>query len=215
MDESLIEAVNAIFGECGAFVRDTTLPDTVLVKYGIGVLLREPTFCDASHKLGGFIAPHRFLIFSSQARSFDGLAPQPWGLCVWQRGRVFKVIDRLTDGEHVQVTLLEIPEDLLGLFLSVDANSIEQAFIEHGRRLFDDCRLAPPVPELDTDEWRDRLVYPVGVDDDSHYFPLYGTADHADDDARPLIADVVAYVARVLTEAGSYADADAQLDRRA
>jgi len=211
MDESFMERVNAVFGECGAFVRDTTQPDMVLVKYGVGVLLREPTYCDASPKLGGFIAPLRFLIFSSQARSLDGLAPQPWGLCVWQRGRVFKVIDRLTDGERVQVTLLEIPEDLLRLFLSEDANSIEQAFIEHGRRLFDDYRLAPPVPELDTDEWRSRLVYPVGVDDDSHYFPLYGTAAHADDDARPLIADVVAYFARVLTEAGSYADADAQL----
>jgi CHAT domain-containing protein/Flp pilus assembly protein TadD len=210
-DESVIERANAVFGECGAFVRDTTLPDTVLAKYGAGVLLREPTFCDASHKMGGFVAPHRFLIFSSQARSLDAFTPQPWGLCVWQPDRVFKVIDRLTDGKHVQVTLLEIPEDLLGLFLSADANLVEQAFIEHGRGLFEDCRLAPPVPELDTDEWRSRLVYPVGVHDDSRYFPLYGTAAHADDDARPLIADVVAYLAGVLTEAGSYAEADAQL----
>lgn len=210
MDESFIERVNAVFGECGAFVRDTKLPDAVLVRYRVGVLLREPTYCDASHKLGGFVAPHRFLIFSSQARSLDELAPQPWGLCVWQRGRIFKVIDRLTDGERVQVTLLEIPEDLLRLFLSEDANSIEQAFIEHGRRLLDDCRRASPVPELDTDEWRSRLVYPVGVDADGRYFPLYGTAAHTDD-ARPLIADVVAYSARVLAEAGSYAEADAQL----
>jgi hypothetical protein len=76
-DESLIEAVNATFAEavnatfaeCGAFVRDTTLPDAVLGKYRIGVLLRERTFCDASHKLGGFVAPHRYLIFSSHARA--------------------------------------------------------------------------------------------------------------------------------------------------
>ena len=141
----------------------------------------------------------------------DEFALQPWGLCVWQRGRIFKVIDRLTDGEHVQVTLIEIPEDLLRLFIGEDANSIEQAFIEHGRRLFDDGRRAPPVPVLDTDEWRSRLVYPVGVDDDSHYFALFGSAAHADDDARRLIADVVAYFARVLTEAGSYGEADAQL----
>ena len=210
-DESLIEAVNATFAECGAFVRDATLPDAVLGKYRIGVLLRERTFCDASHKLGGFVAPHRFLIFSSQARSLDELAPQPWGLCVWQLGRVFKVIDRLTDGNRVQITLLEIPEHLVEPFLRVDPNPIEQAFIEHGRGLFDDCRLAPPVPELDTDEWRDRLVYPVGIDDDCRYFPLYDAADHADDDARPLIAEVTAYVARVLMDAGAYADADAQL----
>ena len=210
-DESLIEAVNATFAECGAFVRDTTLPDAVLGKYRIGVLLRERTFCDASHKLGGFVAPHRYLIFSSQARSLDELTPQPWGLCVWQLGRVFKVIDRLTDGHRVQITLLEIPEHLVEPFLRVDPNPIEQAFIEHGRGLFDDCRLAPPMPELDTDEWRDRLVYPVGIDDDGRYFPLYDAADHADNDARPLIAEVTAYVARVLMDAGAYADADAQL----
>lgn len=107
-DDSFAERVNAVFGECGAFVRDTTLPDTVLAKYKVGVLLREPTYCDASHKLGGFIAPHRFLIFSSQARSLDELAPQPWGLCVWQRGRVFKVINRLTDDEHVQALSVKL-----------------------------------------------------------------------------------------------------------
>src|SRR5262249_49083529 len=123
--ESVVRRLNAVFGKCGAFVRDTSLTDSVLVKYGVGVLLRELAFCDASHKLGGFVAPKRFLIFSSQARCLDELVPQPWGLCVWQPGRIFKVIDRLTDGEHVQVTLLEIPEDLLGLFLGADANSIE------------------------------------------------------------------------------------------
>jgi CHAT domain-containing protein/tetratricopeptide (TPR) repeat protein len=211
VDESLVDEVNATFAECGAFVRDTTLPDRTLGKYRVGVLLREPTFCDASHKLGGFVAPHRYLIFSSQARSLDELAPQPWGLCVWQRGRVFKVIDRLTDGERVQITLLEIPDHLLGLFLRIEPNPIEQAFIEHGRGLFADCCLVPPVPELDADEWRNRLVYPVGVDDEGRYFALYDAADHGDDQSRPLVAEVVAYVARVLTDAGAYADADALL----
>jgi CHAT domain-containing protein/tetratricopeptide (TPR) repeat protein len=207
---SVAERVNAVFGECSAFARDTVLPEKALVRYEVGVLLREPTFCDASHKLGGFVAPHRFLIFSSQARSLDGLTPQPWGLCLWARGRIFKVIDRLTDGEHVQVTLLEIPADLLSLFLNDDAKVIEQQFIEHGRTIFRDCRLAPAVPELDTDQWRSRLKYPVGVDDDGHYFPLYRT-EAADDGTRPLLAEAVAYLARVLTEAGSYAEADAQL----
>lgn len=83
--------------------------------------------------------------------------------------------------------------------------------MEHGRGLFDDSRLAQPVPELDRDEWRDRLVFPVGVDDDGRYFPLYKAADHADDDARPLVAKVVAYVGLVLTDAGACADAEAQL----
>jgi CHAT domain-containing protein/Flp pilus assembly protein TadD len=109
------------------------------------------------------------------------------------------------------VTLLEIPEDLLDLFLNADANSIEQAYMEHGRRIFNDCRVALPVPELDTDEWRARLVYPVGIDDDGRYFPLYSAPAHADDSARPLISEVIAYTARLLTEAGSYAEADTQL----
>jgi hypothetical protein len=41
------------FDQCGAFVRDTALPSGFLKKYRVGLLLREPTFCDASHKIGG------------------------------------------------------------------------------------------------------------------------------------------------------------------
>jgi hypothetical protein len=33
LDESAIERINAVFGECGAFVRDVTLPDAALVRY--------------------------------------------------------------------------------------------------------------------------------------------------------------------------------------
>ncbi|GFZ52391.1 hypothetical protein JCM24511_10164 [Saitozyma sp. JCM 24511] len=43
MDEPFIEALERIddaFGECGAFARDATLPDKVLVNYRFGVLLR-------------------------------------------------------------------------------------------------------------------------------------------------------------------------------
>src|SRR4051812_43921815 len=117
MKESLLNETNAVFAKCGAFFRDTTLPDGVLAKYVPGMLLRERTFCDSSHRAGGFVAQHRYLIFSSNARCLDGIAPQPWGLCVWLPGRVFKVIDRGTDSKYTQITLLEIPEHLLELFV--------------------------------------------------------------------------------------------------
>lgn len=163
---------HAAFDECGAFVRDTTLKPGLLEQYRIGMLLREPTFCDASYKIGGFVAPHRFLIISSNARCLDEVAPQPWGLCVWQTGRFFKVIDVVTRSKRAQITLLEIPEALLELFANEQLGELERSFVVQSRETFEQCLDADPIPELDSDEWRQRLVYPIGIDDQGVPFPL-------------------------------------------
>ena len=121
------------FDRCSVFVRDTTLPPGFLEEYRVGLLLREPTFCDASHKLGGFVAPHRFLIVSSHAKCLDEVARQPWGLCVWQTNSFFKVIDKTQRQEFAQITLLEIPQELIAIFSKEDLNPLEQSFAEQAR----------------------------------------------------------------------------------
>jgi hypothetical protein len=64
-----------------AFFRDADLPPEVSSRYKVGLLLREPTFCDASHKFGGFLARHRYLIISANARCVDELVQDcDWGL---------------------------------------------------------------------------------------------------------------------------------------
>ena len=207
MNPAVVDEINATFEACGAFFRDAALPDAVSDRYHVGVMLREPTFCDASYRPGGFIAPHRYLIFSSSARSLEAFDTQGWGLCIWARDRRLKVIDRRTDGERTQTTLLEIPSHLLGWFASSEPNAIEQAYADHGRELFEQHSRAAPVPELDTDAWRDRLTLPVGIDDQGRPFSLFLDTEHEADETRPQIVRVLSYLAGVYTQAGDYGEA--------
>jgi CHAT domain-containing protein len=183
MAASLVEQLQEHFETCSAFFRDTTLSLNVLGRYKPGLFLREPTFCDATYKLGGFIAPHRYLIISSSARSLDEIAPQPWGLCIWQRNSVFKILDVIGDDATRQITLLEIPEVFLRFFCAAQLSPLEQVFVEQARQTYLQSREMQLLPELDNDQWRKRLVFPVGVDDQGQYFPLYEIdtlADNAD-----------------------------------
>jgi len=82
MTDHIEDLLYAAFDKPSVFVRDTTLPPGFLDKYCVGQLLREPTFCDASYKIGGFVAPHRFLIISASATCLDEVASQLWGLCI-------------------------------------------------------------------------------------------------------------------------------------
>jgi hypothetical protein len=160
------------FGECDPFVRDTTLPPRFLEKYQVGLLLREPTFCDASYKIGGFIAPDRFLIFSSNARIFDKASPQAWGHCVWPTGRCFRIIDKITHQNKSQITLLEIPDEILRFFYQRELGKLEQYFVKQARKIFDENVNADPIPELNTEDWRQKVVSPIGINHQGDYFPL-------------------------------------------
>jgi len=60
------EIFQQTFTKCAPFFRDTHLSDDILDRYKIGLFLQEPTFCDATYKSGGFVAPHRFLIIVLQ-----------------------------------------------------------------------------------------------------------------------------------------------------
>ena len=169
------------FGKCSPFVRDTTLPPVFLEKYQIGLLLRDPTFCDASYKIGGFVAPDRFLIFSSNARTLDQDALQPWGLCIWPTGRCFRIIDKIIQQYKFQITLLEIPEELLHLFEQRHLRKLEQHFVKQAHKIFEENVNAVPVPELNTEDWRQKLVAPIGINDQGDYFPLWDETDSPDD----------------------------------
>jgi hypothetical protein len=68
--------------------------------------------------------------------------------------------------------LLEIPEVLLKLFAREDLSDFERSFALQARETFEQCVNADPIPELDTDEWRQRLIYPIGINDQGDVFPL-------------------------------------------
>jgi hypothetical protein len=91
---------------------------------------------------------------------------------VWQRDSFFKVIDKIQRHGRAQITLLEIPSELIAIFSEQDLNPLERSFAEQARQTFENSLTAQPIPELDTDEWRQRLVYPIGIDAEGNPFPL-------------------------------------------
>ena len=58
-------ACNRIFPDLQMFVRDTFLEEETEKKYEIGKIIREPTFCDVSCRVGGIITTHRYAILSN------------------------------------------------------------------------------------------------------------------------------------------------------
>jgi hypothetical protein len=156
-----------------AFCRDTTLAPDILARYQPGLIFREPTFCDASYKIAGFAAPHRYLILSANARCVDEVSQHPeWGLCLWMTGARFKVIDRLEQDGHTQITLLEIPEPLLPLFESDALAQLESELAGEARNLFEQALPQPALPELSTPLWLERLTLPLGINNQGEYFDL-------------------------------------------
>jgi CHAT domain-containing protein/tetratricopeptide (TPR) repeat protein len=206
-DERLVALFQA-FDKCSPLFRDTMLSNDILERYKIGLFLREPTFCDATFKLSGFVAPHRFLIISSNARCLDQIVHTTWGLCVWQTGRVFKVIDQTERSGRLQITLLEIPEEFLDLFCNTDpGRAIEESFISQAHSTFDQCIELPPLPELNTDEWRNRLVFPIGINDEGHYFPIFGSEATQNENSVPLVREVLLHQAQVHLWTSDYDEA--------
>ena len=158
----------------GAFYRDTALAPAVLAMYQVGVIFRDPTFCDATYKFGGFAAPHRYLIVSAGARCIDALSAHPeWGLCIWPRDRLFKVIARHEKGPHVQITLLDVPEAQREAYVTTTLTPLEQTFAVEGAKRFEEALQRSANPEHRNRLWLDRLTYPLGIDDEGHFFEAW------------------------------------------
>ena len=139
--------------------------------YRVGTLFREPTFCDATYKLGGFAAPNRYLILSANAHCIDDFSEHPeWGLCIWQTGRVFKVIGLHRKAARTQVTLLEVPEELRSEITTQSLSDLERDFARRAAQQFEDALQLRVLPEHETRLWLDRLELPLGVDDYGHFF---------------------------------------------
>lgn len=173
MDAAELESALRRFVEQAVpLVRDTTLPPGLLERYNVGRILREPTFCDTSRHVGGLVAPHRYLVISAEAMALDEEDLPQRGLCILQPDSYLKVIDHSCRGDRAQIVLLHVPDALLSFFRHPGTSRLEEKFAALARECFADCLDLPPIPELDTDGWRERLVFPLGFDDDGLPFPL-------------------------------------------
>lgn len=177
VDASGAEALGVpeAFARVSPLVRDTSLSAHVTDRYRVGMLFREPTFCDATYKLGALTAVHRYLIFSGEARNLDGLSANPqWGLCVHPTGSIFKVLDNQRDGSTRQTILLCLPETFREQLIATDLEPWEAHLVESGRNLFQQARRQlPRVKEVAGRDWLDRLTHPLGIDDEGSFFEAW------------------------------------------
>jgi len=166
-------ACNNIFPGLQMFVRDVFLEKETEEKYEIGKIIREPSFCDVSGRVGGLITTHRYSILSNHFVDFSfSEHGTNWGLFVCKRDSYFKVIDVYKLNNKTQISLLHLDENWK-LFENNSSN-VEEDIIKMVRERFKNKVNMPVIPELATKRWLERLINPIGVDQNNNYFPLTG-----------------------------------------
>lgn len=167
----MYSAIDKAFTECGAYYRDTLLSTEILSLYKVGVIFREPTFCDATNKFGGFADNHRYLIISANARGFGDLDQRPeWGMCIWKLGSIFKVIDINEKLGKTQITLLEVPEAFRSELTTKHLSEMEKFYSHQAEQKFHYALLLDALPVHQSKDWLSRLKFPIGIDDNGLFF---------------------------------------------
>ena len=171
--EALQSAVNKIYPGLTMFVRDVDLPARVAGAYTPGMILRDAGFVDASNRVMGMVTSHRFAILSNHMtdlRQFE--QGTNWGLHVANPNSRFKVLGSHTCGEKTAIFLLHLPnDDSWTLFRNTVIDMDKKVLADSIRRFEAKCNLEP-VPELATEQWRERCRFPVGMDDSGKPFPV-------------------------------------------
>jgi hypothetical protein len=177
MDNKQIEEIyNQTFGGLTLFYRDTTLSDNLISKYTIGQILTERGFTDMSYKGGGLATNFRYLIASANAKDLSAFNPDSaqLGHVLLSSNAFFKVLDIYKIGDKTQVFLLEIPSTAVDFFASV-TSSVEEDITQKARESFDTKINSEPIAELQTNEWKERTEFPIGMNDKGDFFYQAGS----------------------------------------
>jgi hypothetical protein len=164
------------FSGVGFFYRDADLEYKVLEKYHPGMIIQERAFVDCSYLDGGLAARHRYLIITGKAKDLHALAgvDRRYGPAIIQRNGFFKVLDVYERRGHAQITLLHIPEELIGHLRSPELNEIEKEMVEAARTNFEENLDKPAVSTLTEAEWLERVMFPLGMSEEGDLF--YGSS---------------------------------------
>ncbi len=172
MDNKQIQEIYyQIFDGLTIFYRDTMLSENLISKYSVGQILTELGFIDMSYRGGGLTTNFRYLIASFNAKDLSAFNPESakFGHAILSPNVFFKVLDIYKIGDKTQVFLLEIPANAIDFFASTTSN-IEEDIIKKGREIFDAKINAEPIAELQTQNWRDRTEFPIGMNEKGEFF---------------------------------------------
>ena len=163
---------NRIFPGLQMLVRDTFLDEKIEKMYIIGKIIKEPTFCDTSCRVGGIITTHRFSILSNRFVDFSPAEHGTnWGLYVCKRNSYFKIIDVFKVEDKTQISLLHLDENWK-LFENNSSN-VEEDIIKMSRERFLNKYNKDPIQELATRQWLERLLHPIGINAKGEYTSLF------------------------------------------
>ena len=184
-DSLILETQTAVMPEkLWAYVRDVDLSDGYLEKYRVGLIFREPTFCDASEQSQqGLAAKHRYLLLSGNAKHLDalfgGLSGSPGtGLSIFQTDTLWKVLAVSRAEGHAQITLLEIPPLARHAFGGQAFTVLEQDLADKAIEQFERTLKLPVLDACKGDEWLKRLKHPLGIREDGVFLESWFNGKH-------------------------------------
>lgn len=153
------------------FYRDINLSENLISNYKVGQIIQEKGFTDMSSIGGGLSGNFRYLIASAHAKDLSKFNPDSakMGHFLLDSIAYFKVLDIQKIGDKTQVFLLNIPDNSLTLFKNSSSN-LEEEIIEKARKKFIDKRNSDLIPELQTENWKERTKSPLGMSDNGELF---------------------------------------------
>ena len=165
------DILDETFSDLKLFYRDTTLSDDLISKYKIGQIIKEKGFTDMSYIGGGLSGNCRYLIASSDARDLSKFNPASVknGHALLDDNSFFKVLDIQRVNNKTQIFLLNIPGNSLTLFKNSTSN-LEEEITEKARQKFIAKIDSALIPELQTEDWKERTKSPIGMSDNGEFF---------------------------------------------
>lgn len=153
------------------FYRDTNLSENLISNYKVGQIIQEKGFTDMSSIGGGLSGNFRYLIASAHAKDLSKFNPDSAkiGHFLLDSIAYFKVLDIQKIGDKTQVFLLNIPDNSLTLFKNSSSN-LEEEIIEKAQKRFREKIDLSLIPELQTENWKERTKSPLGMTDDGILF---------------------------------------------
>ncbi|WP_343704906.1 hypothetical protein [Flavobacterium sp.] len=153
------------------FYRDTNLPENLILNYKVGQIIQEKGFTDMSSIGGGLSGNFRYLIASAHAKDLSKFNPDSAkiGHFLLDSIAYFKVLDIQKIGDKTQIFLLNIPDNSISLFKNSSSN-LEEEIIEKAQKRFREKIDADLIPELQTENWKERTKSPIGMSDNGELF---------------------------------------------
>jgi hypothetical protein len=166
--ESIVELT---YNNLGVFVRDTEIAPEISAKYQPGLIFREKGLTYATYRVGGQAANHRFAIFSNHLIKKNP-DPENYGLCIAEKGSVFKVIGRHDFQNSSWIILLHLLGDNYWRVFKDFESPVDEDMVKSVVSWLTELTKQPVIPELTRPEWVDSCKYPMGIDDNGEFFPL-------------------------------------------